>query len=317
MKRLARLTAAVFAWLWAIPAFAQTPPPQSQTIDPEVTQVEDVIVVGSSLERRAKEFVAAVSAPSIGRDAATWRGRVCVGVGGMRAEPALALADRVSDWAHSMGLDVAAPGCTPNVFIVATSDGDETARALVAARPRDFRTGASGTDRGSAALRNFQQSGAPIRWWHVSLPVNEDRGTPAVRLPGQAPVEVGQITRPSDLGAFGATVLPSRVSDHVRDDLQQVIIVVDSRAVEKASFNQLAEYISMVALAQIDPEALPEAPSILNLFDPEKTQEETLSRWDQAYLRALYTTRLGNVSQNANMSLIAAATATELQNIEE
>ena len=52
------------------------------------------------------------------------------------------------------------------------------------ARPRLFRTGASGTDRGVRALREFQNNDRPVRWWTVSVPVDEDSGQIAVRLPG-------------------------------------------------------------------------------------------------------------------------------------
>lgn len=295
-------------------ALAQVAPAAPTLQEPDASELDDVVVIGSDLEQTARAYVTTVVAPSRGRDPAAWRSRICVGVGGMSPEPARALADRVSDWAYGLGLEVAPQGCTPNIFIVATDDGNTTAQELVAARPREFRTGAGGTDRGGAALRAFQNSDRPVRWWHVSVPVNEDTGIAAVRLPGQPPFAAPkEITRPSQLGSFGITGLPSRLSDPIRDDLQQVIVVLDADALEQASFIQIADYVAMVALTQVDPEASPDTPSILNLFDPDKPQEETLSRWDQAYLRALYGSYLGGTAPNANMSVLAAATARAVQ----
>lgn len=308
-------------WLLACsgPALAQVPPSASTTQESDATQLDEVVVIGSDLERTARDFVSAVSAPSPDREAAAWRDPVCVGVVGMNSEPAQALADRVSDWAHSLGLDIARPGCTPNIFIVATDNGDATARELVASRPREFHTGAGGMDRGPAALRRFQDSGKPVRWWHVSLPVNEDTGRPAVRLPGQAPFSQppGGITKPSDLGSYGIQVLGSRLSDPLRDDLQQVIIVLESAALDQAEFAQVADYVSMVALAQVNPDAVPATPSILTLFEPGAAREPTLSRWDQAYLRALYSPWMRHANRVVTDRTLAAETARALQEAQD
>lgn len=298
------------------PALAQAAPTLSVSQDSGETRVDDVIVTGEQVQRTARAYVAAIGASPDEREPAAWRARICVGVGGMSPEPARILADRVSDWGHSLGLAIASPGCTPNIMIVAAEDGDATARKLVAARPRQFRTGAPGSDRGGAALQAFQDSDRPIRWWHVSLPVNENTGMLAGRMPGHWINLPPVISRPSDLGLAGMTVLPSRLSDdQIRDDLQQVVIVLEAAALEDASFDQIADYVSMVALAQVDPNASPDVPSILHLFSADRAGEPTLSRWDQAFLRALYDTRLDGRTQNAKLSLIARATARQLQAI--
>ena len=39
-------------------------------------------------------------------------------------------------------------------------------------------------DRGSAELRDFISEERPVRWWHVSLPVDSETGDPVVRAPG-------------------------------------------------------------------------------------------------------------------------------------
>lgn len=294
----------------ASPVFAQVPQEIPPSQDPEATQLEEVVVPATPLQQMARNFVSSVASPARGRTPASWRERICVGVGGMRPAAAQALADRVSDWGQSLGLSSGDPGCTPNIFIVATDDGDATARELVASRPREFHTGAGGTDAGRGSLEAFQTSGKLVRWWHVSLPVNADTGAPVVRLPGQSPFGGGVITTPADLGAFGNSTGPSRIADGTRDDLMQVIIVLDAAALDQASFSQIADYIAMVAFAQIEPDASPSAPSILHLFDAGRPQEDTLSRWDQAYLQALYANRDG--SSGGSLSRLADGMETEL-----
>lgn len=284
------------------------PPPSPRT--PAATQLDEVVVEGQRNPDAARDFVRSVAAPIGDRSLARWRDPVCVGVANLPADAAQQMADRVSDWAFSLGAAVGAPGCRPNVFIVATDDGDATARDLVASRRREFRTGVSGADRGGAALRAFQTSGRPIRWWHVSLPVDDETGNPVRRLPGQAPVdwEGREMTRPSDFGVNSLMVAPSRLSSQIRDDLQQAIIVLDVEALDHATFAQVTDYVALVALAQIDAEADSRGfNSILNIFDPNAPAAETLTEWDLAFLKGLYGSEQGRANPGANVSAVADA----------
>lgn len=292
----------------------QAAPGPTDPQDPPASQLEDVVVTGSPAAEAATAFVRSVAAPAPDRELALWRDPVCVGVGGMQAEAAQYMVDRISDWANSLGLQIGRPGCRANIFIVATDDGDATARDLVASRPREFRTGVAGADRGGAALRAFQSSGRPVRWWHVSLPVDEETGNPIRRLPGQPPVEwTGRnLTRRSDFGVNSMAVSPSRLSSRARDDLQQVIIVVDTEALDAATFVQVTDHVAMAALAQLEPDANPAFPSILNLFRPDGSVEETLTRWDLAFLRGLYSAEQNRSGTGANLSAVAAAMAREI-----
>lgn len=295
----------------------QDPPAPAQQ-DTAPVQLEEVLVESVRVREAAEAFVNSVAEPVEGRKAARWRNSVCVGVAGMQSEPARFMADRVSDWASSVGLRIGPSGCEPQIVIVATDDGDATARALVASRPREFRTGVPQTDQGAAALAAFQNSGRLIRWWHVSLPVNGDTGAPIRRLPGQQPFTApAELSKPSDFGQYGSIVSASRLTDETEDDLIQAIIVLDTDALDQANFLQITDYIAMVALAQIDPDAEPAAPSILRLFKPGEAQEEMLTRWDQAYLTALYRTSQTGSGPESNLSAIAGSLTRDLRRQEE
>lgn len=311
MKTLSAL-ATMFALLsQSGEASAQSAPPQNL---PETTELGEVVVNASPLDRRAEAFVRSVGAPVEGRKLATWADHICVGAAGLAVEPARALVDRVLDWAASLGLRAAGPGCHPNILVVFTDDGDRTARELVEARPLDFEPGVGTSNRGRAALRAFQASGRPVRWWHVSLPLDPDTGAPVVRLRGEPPfVAPRLITRPSDLGNYGQITMGSRLYDDSVDALQSAIIVVDIAALDQASFAQLSDYVAMVALAQINPETGPEIPSILTLFEPDIAQADTLTRWDQAFLQTLYGTHQRNVPAQSDRTLIARGVARRLR----
>jgi hypothetical protein len=271
---------------WALIAVAastlaapQSAPPASAPQVPPAeaaTPLEDVIVEPRALETMVREFVGEVGAPAGRRGLARWHDRLCVGVVNVRPELGQAIADRVSEVGLQLGLDIGEPGCRANVFIVFTDDGAALANAMVEESRRAFRLGVGGLDRGDGALEAFRTSGAPVRWWQISLPVNADTGQRAVRLPGDAGAPM--------LNIFAA----SRLSTQIRDDLKKAMIVVDIDRISEVNLAQLADYLAFVTLAQIDPEAETAAyDTVLNLFDA-PAGVEGLTEWDVSYLTSLY-----------------------------
>ena len=294
--------------------FAQDAPPPADPVQEPAAELEEVTVEAQRGLPATTRFVRSVASPIGDRGLARWNGPVCVGVLGMEATAAQAMADRISDWAFSLGVQVERPGCEPNILVVATDDADRTARDMIASRPRQFRIGAAGADRGSGALAAFQRDPRPVRWWHVALPMNPDTERPAVRLPGEVPsVGSGSLSRPSDFGQNVLLGFGSRLTRRTRDDLQQAVIVVDIDALEGVQFSQLADFVSMVALAHVDMRGDTSAvPTILGLFDPERPREPTLTAWDRAFLRSLYSAEQTSTNPRANAAEVAAGMRREL-----
>lgn len=291
-------------------ALAASSPVLAQSVGasppPTATPVDDILVQGLSNSQIAQQFATSLGQPAPGRKLAVWRNPICVGAIGMRDDPARAMIDRVSDWGHSFGLRIGGPGCKPNVLIIAAENGDEAARSLATTHRRVFHTGTSGTTAGTAALRSFQTSGRPVRWWYNSMPINADTGKPAVRVRGEDPFSAGEIRTPADVGPYGVIVQPSRLRDETRDDLRQVLIIVENTALDHADFMQVADYVAMVALAQISPDVSPPTSSILQLFDGGKAQTSTLTQWDRAYLQAVYASPQDKASRGANEATLAS-----------
>lgn len=252
--------------------------------DPPPTVLDDVVVDGRRLDRAVDDFVADIVAPPVNRGPARWRRRVCVGAINFRTEVAQALVDQVSDVAADAGLEIGEPGCSANVLILGTDDGSALATGLVDRAPRAFRPLYSGAARSSEALDRFVATDAPVRWWHVSLPVNRETGDPAVRLPGDA--------GPRFVRGEG------RLRTSVRNDLLKVFIIVDVTGAAGIDVARLGDYIGMVALAQIDPEADPSSyDTVLNLFDAPDAHRG-LTEWDRSYLQALYGAELNARAAN-------------------
>ena len=251
------------------------PAPPAEIQEP-TAQLEDVIVDGSGLEALALEFIESVSAPPRRRGLARWDLELCIGVVNFRAEAAHAIVDRISDMARELEIPLGEPGCAPNAVIVGADDGRALATALVGERRRAFRFGYTRSNRGSRALRAFQDSEAPVRWWHISFPVDAETGELAIRLPGQpAPPLPGSGRRSMQ------RVLMS-------DRLARAVIIVDVGRASEISFSQLCDYLALITLAQVDPDGDHGAlDTVLNVFD-NPASVEGLTEWDRGWLRTLY-----------------------------
>jgi hypothetical protein len=254
---------------------SQTPGQAQDPASGPVAELGDVVVEGRRLRSVVQNFVGEVAAPATGdRGPARWNGPVCIGVVNLRAEVAQYIVDRASDVARELGLEAGEPGCAANVLIIAAADGQAVADGIVEERRRAFVPGGSGMTRTLSALEDFRTSDAPVRWWHVSAPVDSESGELATRLPGRDAPQI-------------AVSRASRIRTDIRDDLFKAIIVVDISKVDSISLPQLADYCTLIALAQVDPKAdVASFETILNVFtDPAITG---LTGWDRDYLAALY-----------------------------
>jgi hypothetical protein len=278
----------------------QTPPATQVPPTEEPSRVDDVIVDGRSVVDQARDFVSEVAAPVNNRNLATWHGALCIGAANMGSvQHAQAMVDRVSEVALSLGLRPGEPGCEPNVLVIMTTDASAMAAELVERRPRTFRPNYTGAAQGRDELDAFIETDAPVRWWHISIPVDAATGTAAVRMPGGEPPIITK--RP------GA----SRLRSPLRDDMRKAFIIIDVDGIAEVSFAQLSDYVAFLVLAQTDPEAdTSRYDTILNLF--KGAPQQGLTAWDQAYLRALYSTDTTNITPNRHGSEVGRDLAREL-----
>lgn len=268
----------------------QAVPEQTAPADPSATDLSDVEVTGRPLDTMIRSFVNEVAEPNRRRGLARWDGHICVGVANLRAEPAQYIVDRVSTIAEELGLRPGEPGCAPNVIIIASDEPSALAGQLTRERRRAFRMGGAGMDRGGDALEAFIASRAPVRWWQLSMPVNAENGARAVRLPGECKgsCDTGAAATPEDYAPTINVFAASRLSTQIVDELFRTVVILDVNQIDGVPANQLADYIAMVTLAQIDPEADTSGyATILNLFETPDAAPG-LTEWDRAYLSGLY-----------------------------
>jgi hypothetical protein len=280
---------AVVGLLWVAPVsavLAQTTAASAQ---------DNTIIVTARTPQTTQRFVEQVSiAPQTADQLARWDDNICTSVAGLPQRQGQFLADRIAQRAHAIGLSPAPAGCTPNVSVIVTGDSDALARQMYQREPSLFalRQQANVTTLDQAGLDAFLSSSRPVRWWHVSERLSAD----GISLSGDA-ANGGMSNAPV------ARSSGSRLHNDTRQDLSRVIIIVDARRVGGAQLAALADYVAMVALAQINPSAdTAQYPSILSLFSDRPAGAAPITEmtdWDLAYLDGLYhaTRNASSVSQ--------------------
>ncbi|WP_292053339.1 hypothetical protein [Brevundimonas sp. UBA5866] len=255
-----------------------TPPSPSQ----ESYRLEDLTVTGRPRDALIRNFVENVADPVPGRKLARWNDPVCVGVVNLGQDLSQYLIDRISDVAADLGVRTGQPGCKANVHIVATDQPREVAARFMSDRKRDLIPNATGvTNR--AMRHHFTESDAPIRWWYLSEVVVTQTGQRAFRMPGDTPMEDGR----GEEVIFVPKTAP-RLTEPYSDSMRQTYIIIDPTQLTHMNSLQLADYLAVVALAQISPTADTESyNSILNAVD-DSSAAPSLTQWDRAYLSGLY-----------------------------
>lgn len=286
-----QLAAALLLAASAAAAAAQETSPAETPPNPNLP--EDRIVVigqmpeGQNLREYVSDFVAEVARP-VGNSGnfgyARWDGRICVGVENIARDAAQYIADRISQVALEVGLRPGEPGCAPNIAIVFSVDGAALATYLAESEPSMFRpfAGTGGTMHGLHALEEFTTSDAAVRWWQISMVVDW-AGNIAIELPnlGHLPPCYGEVR----ICVSGSN---SRITNAVRDELWAAYVIVDVTKLDGANWGQMADYLAMVSLAQIAPDADATGyDTILNLFHTQ-SRAYGMTDWDRAYLQALY-----------------------------
>lgn len=232
------------------------------------------------LEDYVRDFLSEVVALPPGGGHARWSNSLCPGIYNLEPTAAQYVADRISLLARDVGLRPEEPGCSPDVMIIFTTDADDVAASMVENSPRLFRPGgpACCMQLGLDALDEFASSDQPVRWWHVSMPVDAQLGQRAIHLPQDG------------IGTYPIIPVngPSRAHHGVVDRLLRVIIIVDATRLTGTTWQEIGDYLAVVSLAQINPRTDPAAyDSILNLFSNPEAYSG-LTDWDRTYIQSLY-----------------------------
>jgi hypothetical protein len=254
--------------------------PISNSAGPSSTPPEtlqEVTVTGHrvELEKRVLEFVNHIAAAENEEGLPRWKAPICPFVSGLTKEEGEFVIRRISEVARQAGAPLAGENCHPrNLYILVHPHPKELLQAMEK-RNRTFTVGNDDTP--PEVFENFLATPRAVRVWYTTEERNLN-GVAFVRHPGDPPPIMRTTGSTQDNGVVW--------------QFAHVFVVVDQTRLDGISREQLADYVAMVALADLKPDAnLGDAPSILRLFEGTPSEAPgSMSEWDLAFLKSLYTT---------------------------
>jgi hypothetical protein len=226
------------------------------------------------LENRVSNFVYQIAATENEEGLPRWQKPVCPLVSGLSRQEGEFILERISEIARAAAVPLAGELCRPNLYIFVHPHPKELLQAMEK-RNRVFTVGYDDTP--PDVFDRFIATPLAVRVWYTTEERTLD-GVLFVRRPGDLPPRMRATGSLLDIGVLW--------------ELAHVFVVVDQTRLQGVTRGQLADYVGMVALADLRPSAnRSDAPTILKLFDnaPEAASAG-MTEWDGAFLKALYAT---------------------------
>jgi hypothetical protein len=274
-------------------AAARERPSQAMTESETVLPVVEVEASRLSFEQRVDRYVRSITRHVDDESPAVWHSRVCPLVAGLKPPQGEAVLARISEVAAASGAPLATRHCRPNLYVVATDDPSGLISAWRKRSPQMFEGAAP------AAVERFTSAPRTVRAWYHVARIGAD-GVPLQSLDALAR-QVANLQQLPDVGRLPNT----RLERGTVLSLSSVFIVVDARAATGLRLQQLADYVAMAGLMELQHVAdFSSLPTILGLFegrDESGPVPDGLTNWDQRFLYALYDTQQKYVMQRSQV----------------
>lgn len=241
------------------------------------------------LQREISQYVSGIDVTYLNSSLQRWNSPICPLVAGLSSQGGEFILARLSQIARDSHAPLGGEHCRPNLYVVVTGDPDLLVEKWTK-RDRSMFNSCNGY----GYVREFLRSRQPVRAFYNATLISSDG---AHRDPAALAV-AGMRLEFSLNSCISAGVAGSRLTYGAVQSLSAVVIVVDGRRIAHLNMGQLADYVSMVGLAQIRLDAnTGTAPSILGLFRESDSPPQELSLWDRSFLEGLYSTDQSSVLQ--------------------
>ena len=270
--------------------------------------VEDVTVTGARTRQAIAGFVQSLATPTrAAGKVARWEKGICPTALGLKAAYLNFIIKRLKDVAAQTGAPIDnSSSCETNVVIVFTTKPQALVDNVKKQQP-----GFLGFYDNHDQLDKLATVTRPIQAWYTTATqdtygkITMDSG----RTLGQG-LEIYLPCSEQGFGASGMCLLhlpnahaaastETRLGDGLKSGLYNVIIVADPTRLVDYEMGPLADYIALLALAQIgSPDGCQQLPSILNLLAKDcPSPPDALTANDLGYLSALYKMSPGSTIQ--------------------
>jgi hypothetical protein len=261
---------------------------------PEVT----VRASRSELLPKLSSFAHGITEPVNGEALARWQSPVCPLVAGLAQQEGEYILGRVSEVARAAGVPLGGEHCTPNLYIMVTTEPKQLLVALDKKR-RELAFGNASPTTVDAFIARPQA----VKVWYNTQRTQPGGAAASRGTPPAALIEGGGI---AGVPVFaGSWLNNSHLQAPSEFVFSFVFVVADLKQLLSLSRGQFADYVSMVSLVQLkSPPQLGDAPTILKLFDGSPAAVQPgLSSWDEAFLKALYETDPSTKTQMNQLGL--------------
>jgi hypothetical protein len=247
------------------------------------------------LESRASQFVDSRARLTQIEQVARWRDPICPTAEGLPPAFNTFISDRVRAIAAKAGAP-AEKSCKPNVEIMFTADPQKMANEVADHSPWLFGTHLSSSARHLATVSH------PIQAWYVTA-TREQSGRQTTDTPFD----------PAGVTGTNRKVFGSRLGEDKSSVFENVLVVADSAKLAGHDVGTVADYLAVLALAQIDQAAGCAAlPSVADTFSActGQTAVDSITDADMEYLKALYATtpNVPGVTARSDMARRISAT---------
>ncbi|MBV9931752.1 MAG: hypothetical protein JO013_12515 [Alphaproteobacteria bacterium] len=273
--------------LFAGPGSAAAPPNPGAPASSSTLESDPIVVTGQR-ERYARASNDVRSITRAPEDVlARFETPVCPIALGLPEPLARATEARIRTVAEQLNVAVAVTGCRPNLTVIVADDGIGAITALQKKMPNLFQTLTG------AELRVLKTGSGPVWTWYEYDQRRRDGGPVEhiTLLDGNPPRAL------SSHAYIASNVQLSRLSSPVRMDIMLAFVVIDSRAAEGLTAQQLADGAAVLGLSMIDYRRVPSLnhASALQLFADRsgRSRIDGMTRFDAAYLHALYSGESG------------------------
>lgn len=268
MKRLAALFPILPALIGALPAQAQEAEPPAIIVEEERPQDE------ASLAKLGRELA---GQPNARRPLARFEQPVCLLVAASDTAFATTVAKRIIENAKRAKVKVRGNGCKPNALVAFSDDAkaqlqairDSGRRLFAGINPREVDAAIGGRDRAYVFQASEEKAASGQDFYRAS-----PQGTPT-----------------------NLTTVMGRLSRLTREDMLAALVVFDNAAIAGLDAEQLADYASLRLLAptgEVDAQEAGSPRTILALFASPAQAPTRMTRFDRAYLKALYAMPAGS-----------------------
>ena len=282
-----------------------TRPQDSSTAAPK--GIDTVTIEGQrQVKRQIDSFVYGAAVTYMNDSLMRWDTPICPIVAGLPSSQGEFILARLSQVAQDVHVKLAGEHCKePNLLVVVSDQPDTIARHWA-----EHDKTRLGSCNGLDYRKDFLNSQRPVRVFYNGKFRGQD-GEAGPEISDYSVIGLNLDFRFGPCSRPGGVAIGTRLRYGAIQEMESVIMLVDGRRANELNIGQLADYITLVALAQIRPDPnTGTAPTILTVFDREAPQLQGMSIWDQSYLRGLYGTKQSSVIQT---SLIKASMFDQLR----